>query len=135
MTTPDVLSIGAITYRAGAPLPIATVIQWGSAAAIGAVALFAWLRRPAPVAVVVTAVASVLVSPILWPHYAVLILLPVALLLERRQWWAAALPLLGWIPVDAIYQVILWVALVAPVSFGRSPMARPAPLSPAGASA
>ena len=118
ITAPQVLSVGALAYRSGIPLPLANGIQWASVALVGLVALFAWLRRPADVAVVVTAIASVMVSPILWPHYAVLVLLPVALLLERRQWWAAALPLAAWMPVEATYQVILWLALIAPIAVG-----------------
>ncbi len=116
MTAPGVLSIGAILYRAGAPLPVATAVQWASAAAVGGVALYAWMRRPAAVAIVVTAVASVVVSPIIWGHYAVILLLPVALLLERRQWWAAALPIVTWLPVEAVYPVVFAVSLLAPLA-------------------
>lgn len=121
LTAPQVLSIGAIAYRAGVPLPLATVVQWGSAAAVGAVAVFAWLRYPPSVAIVVTAVASVMVSPIVWAHYAVILLLPVALLLERRQWWAAALPIVTWLPVDAVYPVVFAIGLLAPLAVGEQP--------------
>ncbi len=138
LTAPQVLSIGAIAYRAGVPLPIATLVQWGSAVAVAAVALFAWVRYPPSVAIGVTAVASVLVSPIVWAHYAVILLLPVALLLERRQWWAAALPVVTWLPVvvtwlplDALYPVVFSIGLLAPLVVGeqlrRSPGAVPAP--------
>jgi hypothetical protein len=119
LTAPNVLSIGAITYRAGVPLPIATLVQWVSAAVVGAVALLAWVRYPASVAIVVTAVASVMVSPIVWAHYAVILLLPVALLLERRQWWAVALPIVTWLPVDAIYPVVFAIGLLAPLAVGE----------------
>jgi hypothetical protein len=119
LTAPQVLSIGAIAYRAGVPLPTATLLQWGSAAAVGAVALLAWLRYPPSVAIVVTAVASVLVSPIIWAHYAVMLLLPVALLLQRRQWWAAALPLVTWLPSEVVYPVVFAVGLLAPLAMGE----------------
>ena len=119
LTAPQVLSVGAIAYRAGVPLPVATVIQWGSAVVVGAVALLTWLRYPPTVAIVVTAVASVMVSPIVWSHYAVILLLPVALLLERRQWWAAALPIVTWLPVDAIYPVAFAIGLLAPIAVGE----------------
>ena len=119
LTAPQVLSVGAIAYRAGVPLPVATVIQWGSALAVGATALLAWLRYPPTVAIVVTAVASVMVSPILWAHYAVILLLPVAFLLDRRQWWAVALPIATWLPVDAIYPVVLVIGLLAPLAMGE----------------
>ena len=45
----------------------------------------------------VTIVASQLLTPLLWDHYAVILLLPVAWLLERGRSWAVAFPLLGWI--------------------------------------
>jgi hypothetical protein len=119
LTAPQVLSIGAIAYRAGVPLPVATVLQWGSAAGVAAIALLAWLRYPPSIAIVVTAVASILVSPIVWAHYAVILLLPVALLLERRQWWAAALPIVTWLPVDALYPVVFLIGLLAPLAVGE----------------
>ena len=119
LTAPNVLSIGAIAYRAGVPLQDATLIQWGSAVAAGAAALVAWLRYPASVAIVVTAVASVLVSPIVWAHYAVILLLPVALLLDRRQWWAVALPIVTWLPIDAVYPVVFAIGLLAPFAVGE----------------
>lgn len=119
LMAPQVLSIGAIAYRAGVPLSIATLIQWTSAVTVGAVALIAWVRYPASVAIVVTAVASVLVSPIVWPHYAVIVLLPVALLLERRAWWAVALPIVTWLPVDAVYPVVFAIGLLAPLAVGE----------------
>jgi alpha-1,2-mannosyltransferase len=119
ITAPQVLSVGAIAYRGGVPLPVATIVQWGSAAAVGAVVLLAWLRYPPSVAIVVTAVASVLVSPIVWAHYAVILLLPVALLLERRQWWAAALPIVTWLPIDAVYPVVFAIGLLAPLAVGE----------------
>ena len=38
-------------------------------------------------------VASQFISPVLWDHYAVILLLPTAWLLNRGQWWAALIPL------------------------------------------
>ena len=76
-----------------------------------------------------TAVASVLVSPIVWAHYAVILLLPVALLLDRRQWWAVALPIVTWLPIDAVYPLVFAVGLLAPMAVGeqlrRSPGVAP----------
>ena len=49
-----------------------------------------------------------------------LLLLPVAWLLERRQWWAVAVPLatcivlVGTVPV-AVYPVVFAVCLLAPI--------------------
>jgi hypothetical protein len=60
-----------------------------------------------------------MVSPIVWAHYAVILLLPVALLLERRQWWVVALPIVTWLPVDVIYPVVFTVGLLAPLLVGE----------------
>ena len=47
------------------------------------------LRLPAAPSYLVAVIASQLLSPILWDHYAMLLLLPVAWLLDRGRWWAA----------------------------------------------
>ena len=119
LTAPEVLSVGAIAFRAGVPEGVASLIQWSSAVAVGAIAVVAWLRYPAQIAIPVTAIASILVSPIVWPHYGVLLLLPVALLLERGRWWAAALPLVTWLPVDALYPIVFAIAMLAPLVVGE----------------
>jgi len=124
VTTPKNMTPGAVAWRAGASLQVATALQWTAAAAALAITLFAWLRRDAATGFIVGAVASQLLSPLLWDHYAMLLLLPVALLLERRQWWAAAIPLVTWLPADALYPILFALSLVAPiVSIG--PVTRP----------
>ncbi len=69
----------------------------------------------------VAVVASQVLSPLLWDHYAMLLLLPVAWLLERRQWWAVAIPLATAIPLvgtvpAAVYPVVFGICLVAPLA-------------------
>ena len=115
ITTPQNLTFGAVAYRAGASLDAATAIQWASVAGTVAVTLFAWLRRDAVTGFLVGVVASQLLSPILWSHYAMLLLLPVALLLERRHWWAAAIPILTWAPVPLVYPVVFAAGLLGPI--------------------
>jgi hypothetical protein len=66
----------------------------------------------------VAVVASQLISPILWDHYAMLLLLPVAYLLSAGRWWALAIPavtawpLVGVTP-PALYPVVFWVCLIS----------------------
>ena len=43
-------------------------------------------------------VATLLVVPLLWPHYLTLLILPGALLASRGRAWGLALPLLAWLP-------------------------------------
>ena len=60
-----------------------------------------------------TVVASQLLSPLLWDHYAVVLLLPVAWLLERRQWWATAIPLATSLPLIGIVPAAVYPAVFA----------------------
>jgi hypothetical protein len=83
-----------------------------------AVAFFAAWRRDPATGFVVWIVASQLLSPVVWSHYAMLLLLHVALLLERRQWWAAAIPLVIWLPVDMVYPVAFTASLIGPILTG-----------------
>ena len=73
----------------------------------------------------VAVIASQLVSPIVWDHYAMLLLLPVAYLLSAGRWWALAIPLVtAWPLVDVtppvVYPVVFWVTLVATFLVGRA---------------
>jgi alpha-1,2-mannosyltransferase len=115
VTTPKNMTPGAVAWREGATLQVATAIQWAAAAATLAITVFAWLRRDAATAFVVGAVASQILSPLLWDHYAMLLLLPVALLLERRHWWAAAIPLVTWLPTDLAYPAVFAAGLIGPI--------------------
>jgi hypothetical protein len=116
ITTPHNMTLGAVAYRAGVSIEAATIVQYAVVVATLLVTLFAWLRRDAATGFVVGIVASQLLSPLLWDHYALLLLLPVALLLERRHWWAAGIPLVAWLGVDAVYPFTFGVCLVAPVA-------------------
>jgi hypothetical protein len=132
--TPHNLTLGAIAFRAGLPRDAAASLQVASTGLVALVTIWAWVRSPAPIAIVVTAVASQLVSPIIWAHYAVILLLPVALLLERRRWWAAALPIATWLPLEAVYPVAFAIGLLAPMapSTMRSGSGHHAPAPSAG---
>jgi hypothetical protein len=104
-------SLKSLALLLGAPDPIAgLVLPLGYVLGLGAVAIAAQ-RRDGVTAFVVTVLATLLVSPFIHPHYLVLLLLPAALLIDRGHWWAAALPLLGWLPDDVL-------PLVGPLSIG-----------------
>ena len=67
----------------------------------------------------VAVVATQLVSPLLWDHYAVVLLVPTAWLLSRGAWWALAIPIATSLPLvpfvpAAIYPIVFVVALLAP---------------------
>ena len=129
ITTPHNFTPGAIAYQAGVSEGLATALQ--AVNTIVVLGLVGWAAlRSGPVVGYLTAVtASQLLSPVLWDHYAMLLLLPTAWLLERRQWWAIAIPLATSILLTGlpavVYPVAFWVALVAPIVVGEG---RPEPL-------
>ncbi len=123
ITTPHNFTPGAIAYQAGTGEEVATVIQAVNSIAVVVLVVWAGLRASPAVGYLAAVTASQLLSPVLWDHYAMLLLLPTAWLLERRQWWAAAIPLatsivLIWLP-PIVYPISFWVGLVAPLVVDR----------------
>jgi Glycosyltransferase family 87 len=123
ITTPHNFTPGSIAYQLGAPIGVAATVQLvSSVAALGAV-VFAALRAETAASYLAAVVASQLLSPVLWDHYAMLLLLPVAWLLDRGQWWAVVIPLvssvftIGLTP-PAAYPIVFWLTLVALVWLG-----------------
>ena len=97
-TGPHNLSLRSTALGLGvAPDLAAIVMPIGYLLGLGAV-VYAARRRDPDVAFVVTATATLVVSPFIHPHYLVLLLLPAALLADRGRGWTLALPLVGWLP-------------------------------------
>jgi hypothetical protein len=120
VTTPHNFTPGAVLYQLGVSETLATVVQWVVVGLTVVVTVYAWFRVDAERSYLVTVVASQLVSPLLWDHYAMLLLLPVAWWLERRRWWAALVPLALALPVVSItpaiaYPICFIVMLLAPL--------------------
>jgi alpha-1,2-mannosyltransferase len=123
VTTPHNFTPGAIAYQLGVPESAARAIQWISTLAALAIAGWAALRADGEVGYLTAVTATQLVSPLLWDHYAMLLLLPTAWLLERRRRWAVVIPLstsilVIWLP-PVVYPVSFWVALLAPIIMSR----------------
>jgi hypothetical protein len=124
ITTPHNFTPGAAAYQFGVPTGVAATIQILSSVLVVAVFLIAIARTAPDASFLVTVIASQLLSPVLWDHYAMLLLLPVAWLLQRRQWWAAAIPLVTsavtlFVNLPAvIYPLMFWVTLVAVLGVG-----------------
>ena len=92
-------SLGAVLYQAGVQEDVANNVQWLSTAVAAGAVLLAW-RYARPVAAFqITVLASQLLTPLLWDHYAMLLLLPAAWLLERGRYWAVAFPLFSWVSI------------------------------------
>jgi hypothetical protein len=98
-------SVGAVMYQAGIPADAANGAQWLVTIAVAGVVLAAWLYARPVAAFQVTVLASQLLTPLLWDHYAMLLLLPIAWLLERGRYWAVALSVFSWA------SILGWTAL------------------------
>lgn len=136
----NAVTAGAVAWKAGATIEMAAWVQFGYVAATAAVLLAAIRFATAQGGYVVAAVVSQGIAPVLWDHSAIVLIIPVAYLMERGAWWSAALilatplVLLGSIP-DAIYPVALLLAptmvLLADLTGARRDDRRPGVSSPA----
>ncbi len=124
ITTPRNFTPGAVAYQLGLSRDLAAILQWASMALAVVALLGSALRQGAVTSYLVAVIASQLLSPILWDHYALLLLLPAAWLLDRGDRWAVLVPLatsivlVGWIP-PLVYPAAFWVTLLAVMAAGR----------------
>ncbi len=128
IATPHNFTPGAVLFQAGIPADAATVVQWAVVALALAVVVLAVVRQdrigPVP-GYLVAVVASQLISPLLWDHYAVILLAPVAWLLQRGVRWAMLLPLATAVPFvgsipDIVYPLSFIVVIVVVLWSGRA---------------
>ena len=125
--TPHGVGIARIAYEAGVPETVATLVHWAHLVGVVAIVAFVVWQGSAVAGYLAVVVASQLLSPVLWDHYALVLLLPVAWLLERRQWWAALVPLatstmlIGLSPPIA-YPIGFWMILLGLAWAGRRPL-------------
>ena len=120
VTTTNAFSVGAILYQAGVAEGTAQTVQTITTVGVIVVVVAAILRSSAEVSYITTAVASQVLSPLVWDHYAVVLILPVAWLLEHGRWWALGIMLVTSIPLvlflpTAIYPVLFGIGLMAPM--------------------
>jgi hypothetical protein len=133
ITTPHNFTPGAMAYQLGAPREVAVLVQYASMAAALLALVASALRLAAVPSYLVAVIASQLLSPILWDHYALLLLLPVAWLLDRGHWWAVlfvlATPvfLVGQTPAW-LHPAMFWGCLVAVAAVGARPSTVIAPV-------
>jgi alpha-1,2-mannosyltransferase len=123
LTTPHNFTPGAIAFQLGAGMANSSAIQLIATVVALAVLVLAARGATAEASYLTAVVASQLISPLLWDHYAMLLLLPVAWLLERRQWWAVVIPLATAIMVvgtapSLVYPIVFGLSLVAPIVVG-----------------
>lgn len=124
ITTPHNFTPGAVAYQLGVPAPTAFLVQLAST--VTAVGIFLAVIRwcTAEASYLGAVIVSQLVSPVLWDHYAMLLLLPVAYLLSAGRWWALVIPLAtAWplvgITPAVVYPLVFWLTLMAVAIVGR----------------
>ena len=120
ITTPHNFTPGAVAYQIGLSETWASLIQGANTIAVLGLVLWTGLRLSPAVGYLTAVTASQLLSPVLWDHYALLLLLPTAWLLDRGQWWAVAIPLvtavfLIWLP-PVVYPLAFWAGILAPIA-------------------
>jgi hypothetical protein len=123
ITTPHNFTPGAVAYQLGTPSELAGALQVASTVLAAGLVLASIRWATDEASYLATVVATQLVSPILWDHYATLLLLPVAYLLAAGRWWAlviplaTAWPLIGLTP-PAFYPLAFWLTLIAVLAVG-----------------
>ena len=118
--TPHAFGVGRLAFEAGASFEVATLLHWVNFALAALLVAITVLRGSAVAGYMAVVVASQFLSPVLWDHYALVLLLPTAWLLDRGRLWAAAIPLvtstflvLTQIEVPVAYPVAFWATLLA----------------------
>ncbi|MES2211152.1 MAG: glycosyltransferase family 87 protein [Chloroflexota bacterium] len=114
--TPHNMTPGRLAFEAGLGQGLAWAIQIANWALVALVVLVAMVRCSPVASYLAVVVATQLVSPILWDHYALVLLVPVAWLVSRGRRWTVVIPLatsivfVGAIPPLA-YPLAYWVTL------------------------
>jgi len=135
--TPHNFTPGRVAFEAGAGQALAWAVQIANWVSVAAVVLWATLRCTPVASYLAVVIASQLISPILWDHYALMLLLPVAWLVSRGQRWAVIIPLATSVALVAVippvtYAVAYWVTLVAVILEGRRMAGQAVPHAEAG---
>jgi Glycosyltransferase family 87 len=118
IATPHNYTPGAIAFQLGMNADAALGVEVLSAVLVLIAVVAAARLATSEASYLVAVIASQLLSPIIWDHYAMLLLLPVAYLLSAGRWWALLIPLVTAVPLlgitpPIVYPLAFWTALVA----------------------
>jgi hypothetical protein len=118
------VGVGHLLILSGVPVAVAQVIALGLVGVVLFLMLASTGRVSADASYLGFVVGSQLLSVVLWDHYALVLLAPIAWLLARRVYWAAGLAVATSVPAiialpDAVYPVVFWVTLLAVLWYGR----------------
>ena len=129
-------TVGSSAWQAGVPAEWADRLQLASYL-FALVVVVASARRDAQTAFAGGVAASLLLSPLMWSHYLLSLLVPLALLVERGHRWVLLLFATTWIPVllsgaNLIYPLLVFIvaALVTWLPDHRLRQDRPGPNAP-----
>lgn len=122
LAVPANFAPASIAYFAGASEGLAQAIGVAHTLGVLILVVIASRRADGDASLLVTAVASQIVSPVMWDHYIVVLFLPIAWLLARRQYWVLAIgvalnamfvllvpPILYVVAMDAVMVAVTWV--------------------------
>jgi hypothetical protein len=123
ITTEHNFTPGAVAYQLGLSAELASLLQLACTVLVVVAVIGAARWASAEASYLVAVIASQLLSPILWDHYAMLLLLPVAYLCAAGRWWAMLIPLATAVPLIGltpafVYPLSFAVALVATLGVG-----------------
>ncbi len=127
------VGLATLAAQAGLAEPLPT-LAFAVGGLLALAAVVAASRRDAESGLVAAMVATLMVVPLLWPHYLTLLTLPAALLASRNRPWGLALPLLAWLPGPLLALVALAGCWAPMLAAGRSQHRLAAGAEPAAAS-
>lgn len=111
------LASAALLWGVAQPWP---GLLWLGGATLALVSTALATRRDEEAGYVVAVAATLLVSPLLWAHYLVLLLIPAAYVAHRRWPAAILLPLLGWLP-EPLLPLAALAGLLLPLVAASAP--------------
>ncbi|MGC8634306.1 MAG: glycosyltransferase family 87 protein [Candidatus Limnocylindrales bacterium] len=126
------VGLTTLAARLGLADPLATLLFFAGAL-LALAAVVAVGRRDPEAGLVSVVTGTLLVVPLLWPHYLVLLLLPGALLAGRGRPWGLALPWLAWLPGPVLPLLALagcWAPLLVAGAGTRGCAREPEPAGP-----
>lgn len=123
VTTEHNVTPGWVTRGLGLSVEAAGWVQLAVIGVAVAILLLSIRVCPPAASYVIAVAVSQLISPVLWDHYAMLLLVPAGWLLAERRWWAALIPIatslpLVWLTPLAAYPLVFAATIAAVLAVG-----------------
>jgi hypothetical protein len=114
--SPQNMTPGAVAWQLGVSREAAAMIQAASTVVVLAFFVVSAFVLSEVASFMVAVIATQLLSPILWDHYAILLFLPTAWLFERGHRWALLIPLVTSVFLVGITPPVVYPLLLAVVT-------------------